>query len=146
MAIIGAGIWLSLLGDEIAQVTGWNTSFVGNMFLAITTSLPELVVVAAAVRLGAVDLAVANILGANMLNMLTVTWADVALTDGPILSLVSNSHAVTAGAAIGMSLVVIIAVYRGRGRRGFLAARWYVPLIVGLYVFGSYASFTQMLA
>ena len=57
IAVIGAGVWLSLVGDEIAVTTGWGASFVGSLFLAITTSMPELAVAMAALRLGAVDMA-----------------------------------------------------------------------------------------
>ena len=66
-AVIAAGIWLSFIGDEISEATGWSGTFVGTLFLAITTSAPELVVAITALRMGAVDLAVADILGANML-------------------------------------------------------------------------------
>lgn len=77
IAVIGAGIWLSLVGDEIAATTGWGASFVGSLFLAITTSMPELAVAVAAFRLGAVDMAVADILGANMLDMAVIFWVDL---------------------------------------------------------------------
>jgi cation:H+ antiporter len=51
VAIVGAAIWLSFIGDEISVTYGLNTSFVGSLFVAITTSLPELAVTVAAVRL-----------------------------------------------------------------------------------------------
>ena len=107
MAVIGAGIWLSFIGDEISKTTGWGTSFVGSLFLAIATSMPELVVTVAAVRFGAADMAVADILGANMLDIVAIIWTDLFYTQGPILASASNSHLITVVVTVAMSLLVI---------------------------------------
>ena len=48
---------------------GWRTTFVGTLFVAGATSLPELVVTISALRMGAVDLAIGNLLGSNLFNM-----------------------------------------------------------------------------
>jgi cation:H+ antiporter len=45
-------------------------AFVGRLFIAITTSLPEIVVSFAAVRIGALDLGIDNVLGSNLFNLL----------------------------------------------------------------------------
>jgi len=147
MAVIGAGIWLAFIGDEIAETYGWGASFVGSLFLAITTSMPELVVTVAAIRLGAIDMAVADILGANMLNMVAITWTDLFYTRGPILfqprSLVSDAHLITALIAAVMSLLVIVGLLFRQKRKTFIVISWYGPLLIGLYIFGAYASFTS---
>ena len=110
MAVIGAGIWISFVGDDIAKTTGWGTSFVGSLFLAIGTSAPELVVTFAALRLGALDMAVADILGSNMFNMAIIFLTDIFYTRQAILSSSSGVHTITASAGILMSLLVIIAL------------------------------------
>jgi cation:H+ antiporter len=147
MAVIGAGIWLAFIGDEIAETYGWGASFVGTLFLAITTSMPELVVTVTAIRLGAIDMAVADILGANMLNMVAITWTDLFYTRGPILfqprSLVSDAHLITALIAAVMSLLVIVGLRFRQKRKTFIAISWYGPLLIGLYILGAYASFTS---
>ena len=64
---------------------GWEASFVGTQFLAISTSLPEFAASYAAVRIGAPDLAIANLLGSNLFNMGFVLFIDdVAYVDGPL--------------------------------------------------------------
>ncbi|TET26039.1 MAG: sodium:calcium antiporter [Dehalococcoidia bacterium] len=141
-AIIGAGIWLSFVGDEIATTTGWNASFVGSLFLAITTSLPELVVALAALRLGAIDMAVANILGANILDIVIIVLADLAYTQGPILAAVSRVHFITAAVAMVMSLLVILGLRFQLRRKTFFVISWYGVILIGLYIFGAYALFT----
>ncbi len=141
--IIGAGIWLSFIGDEIAETTGWDASFVGSLFLAITTSMPELVVTVAALRLGAIDMAVADILGANMLDMVVITWADLFYTPGPILAMVSRAHLITAMVAVVMSSLVIVGLRFRQKRKTFFVISWYGLALIGLYIFGAYALFTS---
>ncbi len=150
VAVIGAGIWLSFVGDEISTTYNWSASFVGSLFLAITTSLPELVVTITAVRLGAIDMAVADILGANMLDILGITLADIFYTGGPILfqprSLVSGVHITTALIAAAMTIVVILGLRFQQRRKTFILVSWYGLLLIGFYVFGAYVLFTSGIA
>jgi cation:H+ antiporter len=143
IAVIGAGIWLSFVGDEIAGVTGWNTSFVGSLFLAITTSAPELVVSIAALRLGAIDMAIADILGSNMFNIAIIAPVDLAYSKGPILCSVSNSHLITAAIMMVMSLIVIVGLRFRQKRKTFVVISWHALALIGLYIFAAYALFTS---
>jgi cation:H+ antiporter len=141
-AVIGAGIWLSFVGDEIAMTTGWGTSFVSSLFLAIGTSLPELVVTVAALRLGAIDMAVADILGANMLDIAYVFAIDLSYSQGPILASVSSTHLITAALVVVMSLLVIVGLRFRQKRKAFIVISWYALALIGLYILGVYALFT----
>jgi len=139
-AVIGAGIWLSFIGEELAVTYQWHASFVGSLFLAISTSVPELVVTIAALRMGAIDMAVANILGSNMFNIAIIGPVDLAYRAGPLLALVSNAHLITAAIAIVMSVIVILGLrFPQKGRALFIG--WYTPVLIGLYIFGVYALF-----
>ena len=143
IAVIAAGIWLSFIGDEIAAATGWGATFVGSLFLAITTSAPELVVTIAALRLGAVDMAIADILGSNMFNIAIVAPVDLFYTQGSILSSVSNSHLITAAVVVVMSLLVAAGLRFRQKRKTFVVISWYALVLIGLYIFGAYALFTS---
>ena len=143
LAVVGAGVWLSFVGNEIAETTHWDTSFVGSLFLAISTSVPETVVAISALRLGAIDLAVADILGANMLDVTYIFLLDLFYTKAPILSSVSGAHFISALIAAAMSLLVIIGLRFRQKRKTFIVVSWYVPLLIGLYIFGAYALFTS---
>jgi len=146
VVVIGAGIWISFIGDDIAQATGWGASFVGSLFLAISTSAPELVVTFAALRLGAVDMAVADILGSNMFNMAIIFLADVFYTQQAILSSASSVHTFTAVAGILMSLLVIIALrFRQKKKLGRVISWYSLPLVI-LYMLGFYMLFTSGLS
>ena len=143
MAVIGAGIWISFIGDDIAKTTGWGTSFVGSLFLAIGTSAPELVVTFAALRLGALDMAVADILGSNMFNMAIIFLTDIFYTPQAIMSSASDVHTITAAAGILMSLLVIIALrFRQKKKVGRLFS-WYSPLLIILYLLGFFMLFAS---
>ena len=141
-AVIGAGIWVSFLGDEIAQVTGWSTSFVGSLFLAISTSMPELVVTFAALRLGAIDMAVADILGSNMFNMAIIFPVDLFYTREAVLSAASSVHVITAAAGVAMSLLVIMGLYFRQKRKTFIIFSWYGIALMVLYLAGFYLLFS----
>ena len=97
---------------------GWEASFVGTQFLAFSTSLPELAASFAAVRLGAPELAIGNILGSNVFNMGFVLFLDdVAFEDGAIWAFASDVHTLTAVFAMLMTALVIVAItLRPRGR------------------------------
>lgn len=141
LAIIGTGIWLSFVGDEIAATTNLATSFVGSMFLAISTSMPELIVAISAFRMGAVDLAVADIFGANMLDVTYIFLLDVLYSRGLIMSSVSGTHTISAIIAIAMTVIIILGIRFKMKKKIFWLTSWYGLLLIGLYIFGAYALF-----
>jgi len=137
--IIGAGIWLAFIGDEIAEVYGWEQSFVGSLFLAFTTTLPEITVSFAAMRIGAKDLAVANLIGSNLFNLTIIPIDDLLYVKGPILAAVSETHLVTAFTVILMTIVFIIGLSH-RYQRLVRLSWWNVTLII-LFLLGAYYSY-----
>ncbi len=83
--IVGSAVWLAQTGDRIAEEMGWEASFVGTQFLALSTSLPELATAVAAIRLNAPTLAISNLLGSNLFNMGFVLFIDdAAFTEGAL--------------------------------------------------------------
>ncbi len=139
IVVVAAGVWLPFVGLELADAMGWRTTFVGTLFIAAATSLPELVVTISALRLGAVDMAIANLLGSNLFNVLIIAIDDLAYTGGPLLSSVSPSHAVSAFAAIIMSGIFIVALLyrpetRFRGTIGWVSLSLLVVYLLSSYV------------
>lgn len=115
--VVAAAMRLPVLADRIAVEMNWNQSFVGTLFVAFSTSVPELVVTVSAVRLGALDLGISNVLGSNLFNMGIVGMLDPFYLNGPILRAAEPVHASTAFSALIMSALVIIGlIYRPRGR------------------------------
>lgn len=108
--IIIVAAWLPFIAERAAEATGLGKSFMGTLFVAMTTTLPELVVSFAAIRLGAHDLAIGNLLGSNMFNITLLGLDDILYGQGPLLSAVSQSHAVTALFAILMTAIVLVSI------------------------------------
>ncbi len=111
LATIGAGAWLAYIGAQIIEITGLTATLVGSLFLAICTSSPEIVVSISAVRLGALDMAVGNMVGSNLFNMGVVIFVDdIFYSSGTILQNVDTIHIITALFAIMMSCIIIIGI------------------------------------
>ena len=132
LAILAAGTWLPFVGVQLAEAMGWHKTFVGTLFVAGATSLPELVVTIAALRMGAFDMAIANLLGSNLFNMAILAIDDALYLSGPLLSHVSPLHAISAASASVMTGIVIVALlFRPRSRL-FRTVGW---VSVGLFLF-----------
>ncbi len=115
--VVGAGLWLPFAAVDLASAMGWNRSFVGSLFVAMATTLPELAVTLSALRLGALDMAIGNLLGSNLFNVTIVAVDDLFYRPGDLLTDVSLVHAVTASSAIVMTgLAVVGLFFRPRGR------------------------------
>jgi len=139
--VVAAGTWLPFIGTEIATQMGWQTTFVGTLLIAFATSVPELVVTISALRLAAVDMAIGNLLGSNLFDVLILAVDDIAYTKGPLLSSVSPAHAISAFAAVIMSGIFIVALlYKPETRLGGIIG-WVSLSLLLVYLFSSYAIF-----
>lgn len=138
LVVVGVSLWLPFVGQHLADSMGWSHTFVGTLFVGAVTSLPEVVVTIAAIRIGAVDMAVANLFGSNMFNVLVIAVDDLFYVDGPILSHVGSVHALSAFSATMMTGVAIIGLlYRPRGRVLGLVG-WASLFLVTIYMLNTY--------
>jgi len=121
--IIAAASLLPLVGKGIAESTALGQTFVGNVFIAASTTLPEVVVSLAAVRMGSLDMAVGNLFGSNIFNVgLILAMDDFFFTPGAILSFVDPSHLVSAVSAAAMTTIAVLGLtYRAEKKRLWLA-------------------------
>ena len=143
LIVVGSAVWLSFVSDDLAVEMGWDASFMGTQFLAAATSLPELATSFAALRIGAPELAITNLLGSNLFNMGFVLFLDdVAYTSGPIWTAVSPVHALTAAIAVVMTAVITLAVVtRPReSRPGVVTIE--AGVLIGVYAIASFLVFT----
>ncbi len=138
-----AGGYLPFVGMQIAEQTGWQTSFVGTLLIAAATSLPEVAVMIAAYRRNAVDMAIASLLGSNLFDMLVIALDDIAYTKGFLLSAVSPAHAASAFAGVTMSGIFIVALLY-RPRNVVLGAISWISLsLLAVYIFSAYFVYLQ---
>ncbi len=71
--VVLAGVALARYGDQVADITGWGTLWVGTILVSIATSLPELMTNITAVRIDAPGLALGNVFGADMINIFAIS-------------------------------------------------------------------------
>lgn len=96
VVIIIAGTYLSKFADEIAERTGFGRLLIGSVLLAGATSLPELSVDIAAVRTGMADLAVGDLMGSCLFNLLILAILDLSWhSRGKMLSRQAARHALS---------------------------------------------------
>lgn len=115
--VLVAGSWLPELADRLSQALGLSRSFISTVFMALATTLPEMAVTLSALRLGALDMAIANLLGSNLFNIVVLAADDLAYTRGPLLAEVAPVHATSAAIALVMTgLVIVGLVMRPQGR------------------------------
>jgi len=117
---------------DIADQTGLSETVVGGLLTALATSTPELVTTIAAIRIGALTLAVSNIFGTNCFNMLVVAAADAGYTHGSIYHDMAPVQMTWGLVSILMTAILLLGLVRretyGIGRIGFESA-----LILGVY-------------
>jgi cation:H+ antiporter len=131
--VVSAALWLPRLGAALARQTGLGEAFVGSLFVAVTTSLPEIVVSLTAVRIGALDLGVGNVLGSNLFNLLILGLDDLFYRGGPLLAGADASHGVTVAAVVIMNGLFLIGLtYRALTKR--FAVTWDTGAIAAVYV------------
>ncbi|MFW5855635.1 MAG: sodium:calcium antiporter [Bacillota bacterium] len=140
MVIVFAGSRLSIIGDQIAYMTGLEQSFIGTILVAAATSLPELVATISALRIDAYNMAIGNVLGSNIFNMIIVFFADIFYRGGYILAEVDVVHVITAMIALVMSAIALIGLFY-RSKRTIFSIGWDSLFISITYFLGVYLLF-----
>lgn len=133
-ALTGVAGWaLAKAGSSLSAQTGLSATIVGALFTSTTTSLPELVTTLAAVRRGALTLAIGGIVGGNAFDVLMLPASDIAYRGGSIYHALGPDQLVIVAMTIAMSAVLLLGLLR-RERHGILNVGGEGAVIVGLYV------------
>ncbi|MGB9720852.1 MAG: sodium:calcium antiporter [bacterium] len=133
LLVIGAAIFLPKIGEGIAELTGLGQTFVANILIALSTSLPEAVVCFGALKCKAVDLAMGNLMGSTIFNIAILGFVDILYTNGPILCFVSQNHIISAISAVVITSIVTISLTY-RAEKKYLPLSLDAILIVGVYL------------
>lgn len=140
--VVAAALALPRLAARLAMETGLGEAFVGSLFVAVTTSLPEIVVSLAAVRMGATDLGIANVLGSNLFNLLILGLDDLFYARGPLLTDAGPSHGVAILAVVMMNGLFLAGLtYKAMTKRFVVA--WDTGAIAAVYVVTVILSFVM---
>lgn len=131
-----AGYAVGISGINISNETALSEGFVGSIFTAIATSLPELIVTLAAVRQKALALAVGNIIGGNSFDVLFVAFSDIAYQDGSILHNITTYQSFILAMTMLMVSILIMGLLH-RQRKGIGNIGWESALIILIYLLGN---------
>jgi cation:H+ antiporter len=116
--VVGVAGWLlGLSGIALVRHTGLSETLVGSLFTAVATSLPELVTAVAAVRHGALTLAVGGIIGGNTFDVLFLAFADIAYRDGSLYHAIGPQPLFIISLTILLTAILLLGLIR-RERRG----------------------------
>lgn len=96
LVILVAGFFVARTATSIASQTGISSSFMGMAFLAISTSLPELSTVFAALRQKLYAMAISDIFGTNILNVGLIFGIDIIAKQSPVLNHLGSFSVVAA--------------------------------------------------
>ncbi len=107
LVILLAGTNLTDTVERISLETGLGNTLAGSLFAGVVTSLPELVSSIAAVRLGYVEMAVANILGSNFFDILLLSFGDLFFVNGLLFANLSSQNLVVALMGVLLTIVVL---------------------------------------
>jgi len=131
-----AGYAIGQSGLEISDKTGMSQSIVGALLTAVSTSLPELVTTIAAVRRGALTLAVGGIIGGNTFDVLLIAASDAAYREGSIYHEASALPMFILAMTILMTSVLLLGLLR-REKHGIANIGFESMLLIVIYFVGT---------
>jgi cation:H+ antiporter len=134
IVIVAAGIRLPMTAEHVAQAMNWQRSFVGTVFVALATVMPEMSVTFSAFRIGALDMAISDLLGSNLFNLTIIALDDIAYTKGPLLANVSSVHLISAQSALMMTGIAIVGLLYRPKTRLFRTVGWVSLFMLGIFV------------
>jgi cation:H+ antiporter len=134
-AAVLAGWGLTRVVQHLADGFQLSQSVAGGLITGVVTSFPELVIAVAAVRSGALTLAVAGVIGGNAFDTLFAALSDVAYRPGSIYHMASSQTLFLLTLALLMNAVLLLGLLR-RQSRGLGNIGFEGVLVVALYTLG----------
>jgi cation:H+ antiporter len=133
-AMTALGGWLLALSAVPMSVhTGLSETLVGGMLTGLTGSLPELVTALTAVRMGALTLAVGDILGGNAFDALIVAFSDWTYPGGSVFAAVSGHQTFLLALSVLLTAVLLMGlVYREKHGIGNIGLESFLVLVLYL--------------
>ncbi len=131
--VVAGALALPDLATRLAEETGLGQAMIGGLLVAFTTSLPEIVVAVTAVRMGALDLGIASILGSNIFNLLILAIDDAFYRQGPLLAEVDRGHLTVLVAILVMYGIFLVGLTQQVTAKRFFVA-WDTAAIAAVYV------------
>ena len=134
VAIVGIAGWVvARSGTAISEQSSFSQTLIGGFLTAFSTSLPELVTSIAAVRRGALTLAVGGIIGGNTFDTLFIAISDIAYREGSIYHAIGDRQIFFIAMGMLLTITLLIGMIR-RERHGFANIGFESAFIILIYL------------
>lgn len=133
LVLTGAGVAPEGTTERIGSSIGIGETAAGALLAGVATSLTELVTSVAAVRTGALALAVGNIVG-SALDLALLSLADVFDTDGSIFELLGRAELNLPGLCLALTVLLVIGLAREPAGRRRVAAESMLMIVAYIAV------------
>ena len=138
VAVVFLGGYLAKYGDALASLTGWGRLFVGSILVALATSLPEVSNNITAVRIDNPQLALGDVLGSNMFNILTLGMVALLFGGKRFLQRVAPEQGYLILLAAVLTGIAVVALFANSGvhvwQVGLSSIIILVAYLVGMWV------------
>ncbi len=140
--IVVSGIGLSKFGDRLAQLYHLTRTFIGGFLIAISTSLPELVVAISAAKRNKPDMVIGNMLGSNIFNLSIIFVSDLLWPKSIFSHLSLNSEIVLCLVALLLGFLLIAQLTVDK-KSATLFGKFEIitPIMLLVYLFSSYLTY-----
>lgn len=130
MIVAGSSVTVEA-ASSLARIFGISERFIGLTVVALGTSLPELFTSVTAARKGNADIAIGNIVGSNIFNLLFVIGTSALVTPVPYGTDFLSDNLISGAAAL-LLLACSLRERKLRRRHGLLMLLGYVVYFVTL--------------
>ncbi|WP_055485302.1 sodium:calcium antiporter [Streptomyces sp. WMMB 322] len=132
LTVVLGGWAVTHAAEGIVSGTGLTPGLVGAGIMGVINALPETVTAIAAVRRGAVTLAIAAILGGNCLDVLNLVVGDIVYPGGSLYHAAGRDELFLTCGALVMTTIVLGGLLV-RQRRGWFGLGFDGTLLIGIY-------------
>lgn len=132
--MIFSSVILTVIVNNLSLLyPSFSSSFLGAIFLGITTSLPEVITFYTLVNINNYDLALSNIVGSNLFNLLVLSIGDIFVRNFSIYSFADNDTIFLIGFGLLFTLFCFISNNRKNVDFGF-SYSFFSVLVIILYL------------
>jgi cation:H+ antiporter len=117
LVILAAGYLLTRTGEALAEQTGLGSSFVGAIFVALATSLPEISTIYAIVRLKRYVMAFSDIFGTNIIDIALILLIDLTYGGPPVLNEMGDFSIFAAALGVVVTLIYLAGLIERKDRK-----------------------------
>ena len=129
VVVLGSNVTVDS-ATAIAEMAGLSERFIGLTIVALGTSLPELVTSATAAKKGNADIAIGNIVGSNIFNVLFVIGTTALITPVPY----EANFFIDGGIAVAAGLLLWVSVFKHLELR----RKWGIVMLLGYVAYFIY--------